>query len=215
MGHGGKPARQPATGAPDRLSRQQGNREAATGAGQSAHPVPSERRADRCAGGQETPAQAMPGPPPLSARQEAVKLSEWTILLTNVPAEQLCAPEARVLMRSRWQLELLWRLWKERGQLDIWRSEKPMRILCEIYAKLIGMIIQHWLTMLGCGCWQQPSMVKASQVVQMLAINYALSLSGSITSTEVLQASQRAMLRCRLNTRKKRPNTSQLLLDPR
>jgi len=64
---------------------------------------------------------------PSKARQA---LSGWTVLLSNVPKERLAAHEARVLIRVRWQIELLWRLWKERGQVDIWRSSKPMRILC-------------------------------------------------------------------------------------
>jgi len=85
------------------------------------------------------------------------------------------------------------RFWKERGQTDIWRSEKEMRILCEVYAKLIGMVIQHWLIILG--CWHQPhrSIVKASLAVKLLAPSLALTLDGSLSLSEVLHALQRAM----------------------
>src|SRR5438105_2546788 len=64
----------------------------------------------------------------------------------------------------------------ERGQVDIWRSAKPMRILCEVSAKLMGCMIQHWVILKG--CWQQPnrSMVKASQVVKALGPSYAAEL---------------------------------------
>jgi hypothetical protein len=146
--------------------------------------------------------------------KKRLELAEWTILLTNVPEELLAPHEARVLMRSRWQIELLWRLWKQRGQIDIWRSEKPMRILCEIYAKLIGQVIQHWLILRG--CWQQPhrSMVKASQAVQWLALTYLLSLSGPITAQRVKDLLQQAMQRSRVNTRPKRYSTSHLLEEP-
>ena len=141
-------------------------------------------------------------------------LSGWTILLTNVPQERLAAQEARVLMRSRWQIELLWRLWKERGQVDIWRSAKPMRILCEVYAKLMGCMIQHWVILKG--CWQQPnrSMVKASQVVKALGPGYLLSWSGPLTSTDILAAMGRAMKRSQLNIRPTRLSTAQLLAQP-
>jgi len=146
--------------------------------------------------------------------KKRLELAEWTILLTNVPEDLLAPHEARVLMRSRWQIELLWRLWKERGQVDIWRSEKPMRILCEIYAKLIGQVIQHWLILRG--CWQQPhrSLVKASQAVQWLAMTYLLSLSGPVTTQRVKQLLRQAMQRSRVNTRPKRCSTSHLLEEP-
>lgn len=141
-------------------------------------------------------------------------LSDWTILLSNVPAERLAPHEARALMRCRWQIELLWRLWKERGQVDLWRSEKAMRILCEIYAKLLGMIIQHWLIIVG--CWHEPhrSMVKASLAVQVVAVSLALTLDGPLDLHEVVMASQRAMARARLNPSKKRPSTADVLEHP-
>jgi hypothetical protein len=146
--------------------------------------------------------------------KKRLELADWTILLTNVPEALLAPHEARVLMRARWQIELLWRLWKERGQIDIWRSEKPMRILCEIYAKIIGQVIQHWLILRA--CWQQPhrSLVKASKAVQWLALAYLLSLSGPITPQRVKQLLQQAMQRSRVNTRPKRCSTSHLLEEP-
>jgi len=146
--------------------------------------------------------------------QKRLQMAEWTVLLTNVPTELLTGHEARVLMRARWQIELLWRLWKERGQVDIWRSEKPMRILCEIYAKLMAMVLQHWLTLLG--CWNNPhrSIVKASQAVQLLAPSMVLSLTGLFSFKALLQISATMMQRACLNSRAKRPNTSQMLVDP-
>ncbi|HEX3643175.1 MAG TPA: IS4 family transposase, partial [Ktedonobacteraceae bacterium] len=137
-----------------------------------------------------------------------LQLAEWTVLLTNVPAELLTGHEGRVLMRARWQIELLWRLWKERGQVDIWRSEKAMRILCEVYAKLMAMVLQHWLTLLG--CWDNPhrSIVKASQAVQLLAPSMVLSLTGLFSFKSLLLVSARMMQRASLNSRAKRPNTS-------
>jgi hypothetical protein len=70
-----------------------------------------------------------------------LRLADWTILLTHVPPEMLGVQEALVLMRWSFQIELLWKLWKEHGKLDTWRSYKPERILTEIYAKLLGLII--------------------------------------------------------------------------
>ncbi len=146
--------------------------------------------------------------------KKRLELSEWTILLTNVAEERLSAEEARALMRCRWQIELVWRLWKERGQIDIWRSEKEMRILCEIYAKLLGMVLQHWLLIVG--CWQEPhrSLVKASLAVKLLAPSYALTLDGPVCLHDVILAGKRAMARSTLNTSRKRPSTADLLEQP-
>jgi hypothetical protein len=45
---------------------------------------------------------------------------------------------------------LLFKLWKAQGYLDEWRGVKVERILCELFARLIGLVIQHWLALLSC-----------------------------------------------------------------
>ena len=144
------------------------------------------------------------------------RLLGWTVLLSNVPAERLSLEEALVLARCRWQIELLWKLWKQDGQVDTWRSLKPQRVLTEVFAKLIGLVITHWMTLLG--CWQAPnrSVVKAKQVVQWMAPGLALALVGDAPMERVLQRTLSAMQQgCTLNTRRKRPNTSQLIDQPK
>ncbi len=49
-----------------------------------------------------------------------------------------------MLVRERWQIELLFKLWKPYGCLDEWRTSHPWRILCEVDAKLMGLLLQHW-----------------------------------------------------------------------
>ena len=68
---------------------------------------------------------------------ERLALASWTILVTNLRAEQLSLAEALVLARVRWQIELIFKLWKSHGKVDEWRTQKPQRILAETYAKLI------------------------------------------------------------------------------
>jgi len=89
---------------------------------------------------------------PVSER--ALKLTAWLILVTNIPASLLTLDEVCVLLGCRWQIERLFRLWKEDGQVDEWRSRKPWHILCEVYAKLIACILQHWLILLA--LWETP-----------------------------------------------------------
>jgi IS4 transposase len=88
----------------------------------------------------------------LEARQpceEVLYLAGWTLVVTNVPRARLSLPEALVLLRLRWQIERLFRLWKEHGHIDDWRSKKPWRILAELYGKLCAMLIQQWLIQEG------------------------------------------------------------------
>ena len=49
-------------------------------------------------------------------------LAAWTMMVTTVPDAQLSVAEALVLLRERWQIELLFKLWKSQGRVDEWRS---------------------------------------------------------------------------------------------
>jgi hypothetical protein len=89
---------------------------------------------------------------PVSER--ALKLAAWLMVVTNIPATLLTLEEVCVLLGCRWQIERLFRLWKEDGQVDEWRSRKPWHILCEVYAKLIACLLQHWLILLA--LWATP-----------------------------------------------------------
>ena len=62
-------------------------------------------------------------------------------MLTNVPQRLLSSAAAFALLRARWQIELLWKRWKDQGKIDEWQTANPARILCELYAKLLGMLV--------------------------------------------------------------------------
>src|SRR2546421_8734774 len=119
--------------------------------------------------------QVAPGPRGRPG-EEGLFLADWTIVLTNVPRRRLCSEQVLVILRLRWQIERVFRLWKEHGCIDQWRSKKPWRILSEVYAKLCAMLLQHWLIQLG--CWQDPhrSFFKAAQVVRLEANRLMVAL---------------------------------------
>ena len=62
---------------------------------------------------------------------EKLSLCVWNIYVTNAGQELLSLDEVLVLARMRWQIELMFKLWKSHGGLGAMRSEKPWRILCE------------------------------------------------------------------------------------
>lgn len=143
-------------------------------------------------------------------------LCAWTVLVTNVPAARLTAREALVLIRARWQIELLFKLWKSHQQVDAWRTANPWRILTEVYAKILAVIVQHWLTLVG--CWHCPdrSRVKAAQAIQAHALHLAAVFDGYPQLCQALRIVARCLTTGRLNTRKTAPTTVQALLalDP-
>jgi hypothetical protein len=146
-----------------------------------------------------------------SARQLA--LCDWVIFLTNVPSERLSVAELLVLARARWQIELLFKLWKSHGQVDESRSAKPYRVLCEVYAKLLAMLLQHWVT-ITCG-WAHPnrSWLKTAQTIRQHVISFASALESEEHMTHVLTTIQACLAKgARLNTRNTKPNSYQLLL---
>jgi len=150
-----------------------------------------------------------------TATAESLAWADWTLLVTNATADLLSLPEALVLVRARWQLELLFKLWKQYGKIDQSRSSKPWRVLCEVWAKLLAVLVQHWLSITG--CWQYPerSLVKAAQVVRAQAMQLLASLRTCSRLAEAIATLQRCLpAACRLNRRKQHPNTYQLLLNP-
>ena len=140
--------------------------------------------------------------------------ADWTILVTNVPEDKLSLAEAMILARVRWQIELLFKLWKSHGKVDEWRSENPWRILCETYAKLTAMVLQHWLLLIGCWVHPKRSLVKAAQTVRAYAPMLSSALAGYIDLAVPIEQIQCCLAAgCRMNRRRKQPNTYQLLLN--
>lgn len=148
-------------------------------------------------------------------------LADWTLFVTNVPPNRLSVEEALALGRARWQIELLFQRWKSQGRVDEWRSHKPWRIMCEVYAKLIALVMQHWLLVVSCWQWADRSLSKATRLLQrcaeglMAAFALALTLNTNRPLEGVLGSIQRRLARrCRITRHKRHPSTYQLLLHP-
>jgi hypothetical protein len=143
--------------------------------------------------------------------EQALYLAGWTLLVTNVPTSRRSLPEVLVMLGVRWQIERLFRLWKDEGQVDEWRSKKRWRILCELYAKLAAMLIQQWL--LQVGSWQDPhrSLVKGARALRREANRIMVALwEGSLEQT--LEAVLRTLRSgTRQQKRRQFPSTAQRL----
>ena len=164
-----------------------------------------------------------PGPKPrqrarkrhkVSARKQ--RLGEWLLVLTNVEESRLTARQVVALMRLRWQIELFWKLCKQEGKIDTWRSSKPERILTELYAKLLGLLLEHWVTIEG--CWADPrhSLFKARQVLQWTVSWLVLAIRGKVAWEVVFTLICSSMgSNCWTDRRRHPPSTFQQLEDPK
>jgi hypothetical protein len=151
------------------------------------------------------------GRPVSAAQWEACT---WMVLVTNVPAEWLTAEEALIVYGARWQVELLFKAWKGGNHLAESRGTKPVRVLCEFYAKLLGILIQQWLVLVG--GWSDParSLRKAARWVRQSA--YELAGVVSRREWDRLEVYREALCRelqktARISRRRKQPSTYQLL----
>lgn len=144
--------------------------------------------------------------------QERLDLCGWTVLVTNAPADKLCFEQAFELYRLRWQIERLFRLWKETLQVDKWRVQRADRIECEIYAKLIGALLTQQIT--AYAAWSDParSLVKCARTVAQHALGLLLNLNCSTALQHQLRAIQTACSKAaRIESRCKKPSTLQRL----
>jgi hypothetical protein len=140
-------------------------------------------------------------------------LAAWTVFVTTIPPELLRVEEALVLGRSRWQIELLIKLWKSHGQIDLVREVQPWRVLCELYGRLLGQIVQHWLLLISCWDEMARSLPKAAQTIRTHWVSLAVALPIRARLEEAIATVARCIRAgCRMNQRKKHPNTYQRFL---
>ena len=139
------------------------------------------------------------------------ELARWTMYLTNVGSERLSVEDVLILGLCRWQIELVFKLWKSSGLLDRWRSQEPWHIVCEIYAKLLALLLQHWLTLLGCWAWLDRSLYQAAQVIRKQALHLASTLLDPDALGRALEAVCRGLATCRVGSSRRKPSTAQQL----
>lgn len=141
---------------------------------------------------------------------KTLALAAWDIYLTTIPdlsVEAICA-----LARARWQVELVFKLWKSFFGLELSQSADPVRQRCLFYARLIALWLTHVLMMLDPGLnrsWWQTAQTIRDHAKEMLkplrsprAWRHFLNELAAILP-----------LTSRLSKRRSHPLTFQLLAD--
>jgi hypothetical protein len=150
----------------------------------------------------------------VSLLADTLFLAGWTLLITNAPLTLLSLPEALVVYKVRWQIELLFKLWKQSAKIDEWRSQNPDRLLSELYGKLIAVVIMHWQFVIAFWAIPAHSLSKAAQVMQSFAACLACTIKNEPRFADMLQTIQQVLMStCLLNSRRAKPNTYQLLAE--
>jgi len=75
--------------------------------------------------------------------QEYLELCDWTLLVTNVPANWLPTEMVYPLYRLRWQIELLFKQLKSVLQIHQSNTGRESRLRCELYGKLLVAVLVH------------------------------------------------------------------------
>lgn len=146
--------------------------------------------------------------------EQQQQLSEWAVYVTNVEREKLEAEQVAVVYAMRWQIELMFKLWKSgEGELEQWRSKKPWAILCEVYAKMISLVLGQWM-LLTCG-WENEklSMFKGLRVARSHLVGLIkLGVLGMSEAIEgILQGLRQQIKRCTIEPHRQQPSSYQRL----
>jgi hypothetical protein len=141
----------------------------------------------------------------------------WTCLATNVPAAVLGPREAWLAYRCRWQVELLFKRAKGMAGWSFTHGTAGGRVLAELLAKVLGLLVMHWATLLS---GPALSGVSATRLMRKVA-GYARDVGRALRRDEAAVAEVlRELLgeMARVEPRRKRrrkPNTPDLLREPR
>lgn len=139
----------------------------------------------------------------------------WTVFLTSCSEELLSPEEVVVLYRVRWQIELLFKLWKSHNLLADHRSDDPVRQLVELYARMTAIVIQHWLVLTT--VWSDPrlSLTKVTRLIRD-ELSQLIPIVTQLPELIALLTRWRTRLPglARIDQRKHKPNNPQLLANP-
>jgi hypothetical protein len=147
--------------------------------------------------------------------EEYLELLGWSMFVTNCSAEELTWKAVVVLYRARWQIELLFRLWKSHNKLAEHRVKATaLEVLAVFYAKLLAILLQHWILVATAWTNERRSLLKASRALADMIKEILLALRDSA-------ALEAALLRLRdlieklggTTDRNKEPSHAQLVED--
>jgi len=147
---------------------------------------------------------------------EYLELLGWSLFVTNCSEQELTWKGVVVLYRARWQIELLFKLWKSHNRLAAHREGAgALEVLAVFYAKLLGVVLRHWILVATAWRLAGRSLTRAARALAEVVKPILLALDDGA-------ALEAALLRLRevieklggTADRKKDPSHAQLIEDP-
>lgn len=145
-----------------------------------------------------------------------LELLAWSLFITNVPSDWLSLEQVVLLYRVRWQIELVFKLWKSHAKLDGIGDWSLERVMCQFYGRLLGLIIFHWsVAPYHCLPLTDLSFPKAFRIVQRHALRWVDAIANhwrgvAAIIANIMEDFQRFALK---NQPRKSPSTYQLLVS--
>ena len=75
---------------------------------------------------------------------ESYKTRAWlNLFITNIPTQWLSAEQVRATYSLRWQIELIFKVWKSQGQINKVKAMKIQRFQCQLIARLLWLLLHY------------------------------------------------------------------------
>ena len=157
----------------------------------------------------------------LGAKKRGKKLQEktldwldWAFFITNAPTECLNLEQVAIVYRVRWQIELLFKVWKQEMDWDFMANWRVERVLVQFYGRCLALLIFHRLVEKYQAewdwelCWQKAFRLFKRRCAKLIQIVHA-NFWGILTFLRDLD--QRFRRFARKTKRRKDPSTYSLL----
>jgi hypothetical protein len=143
-----------------------------------------------------------------------LELLGWSLFITNLAAARFSAAQVVALYHLRWHIELIFKVWKSQAKLACTQHLRPERVLCTLYARLIALLVFHWLIApVRLVKRRELSLTKAFHTCQRFVGPLLLSIRSGWRSTPrlLLVLTDHLMTFARHDQRKKKPSTFHVL----
>jgi hypothetical protein len=139
--------------------------------------------------------------------QRKLDLCEWHILLTNAPETLLTVNNACAVRRVRWQVELVFKVFKSEGGIEKTQARNRWRVLAELFGKLLAQVVQHWGLLCAGYVMLRHSARRLARQVRRRAGSLLRALGSVRRLSRLLGQLKRELRRCQIQKRKKQPST--------
>lgn len=144
--------------------------------------------------------------------QKTLNRLDWNLFVTNVDPSVLPSLTIPIVYKIRWQVELTFKLAKTDAQIDHTLSQKPNRVLCEFYARLLSLIIfNRLLNLLPQTLLHRISYPKSWQKFKLEAVSFFKFLAFNKFVPFIQDFLSYLQKRAKINKRIKDPYTIDLL----